>query len=1176
MKQIYATQFFLKASLPSGAIFIVQTLWVMLPCFLSAQAPPNLVWQRALGGNKDDVARSVQQTPDGGFIVAGNTRSNNGDVGSNAGGSDAWVIKLDGSGNLEWEKTFGGSGDEIAHSIQLTADGGYGLAGIKSGNAWVLKLDGDGSQVWEKTFGGNNHDAFNSITPTADGGFVAVGVKDVHILNGLKGDCWIVKLDADGNFEWEKIYGDELQDAAYSIQQTSDGGYVVAGIRDYNIYLGGSSGGGFWIFRLEGDGNLLWEKVFGGSLIDRAYSVIQTSSGGYIAAGTANIYGGDVNVGGFPNPLIVKLSADGSTDWVEYLTEDIFNGNVYSVCETPSGGFMIAGGGGLPDEGDPETGGDERLIPNLMLIELDAGGKLLSTNSFGSSKTDEGHWISPTTDSGFVVAGYTRSNNGDVSSNRGGSDVWVVKLSKSPGVHYVDKDATGANNGTSWADAYTDLQDALAAAQPGDHIWVAEGTYLPGTSASSTFLIEKDIKLYGGFTGTETNLLQRDWATYPTILSGDVNGNDVVDNFTTNRSDNVNNILHLTSDVTNALILDGFIVQGGHADNISSSAPEALRGGGMWSAGSPTMRNCTFRQNYASELGAGAYFGELTSGLVVQDCMFEANKVKDSPNGFGGAMFVLNSTAFQKIERCVFLHNFTGSLALFTDSGEISECQFINNENRGYGAGLLASVQSDSGFILVKDCQFTGNISGQVGAGIFGECVTSNNQLKVMDCTFEENIADGVGGGMFVIAVSDNHNIEIDNCIFKGNQADEGGGLMIQASNPPGQPVPVATNLNVTIEGCIFEENQAPDFKPNIFSGGGGIFVLNIPGSINTRVSIESSQFIRNTSDNLGGGLTIYDETGNASYSVSNSLFSENAALNAGGITFINTGQEMSKLDVRSSILEGNRGAMTGGLSVQNDRQANSPKDSIFIENSLIAENLGGTIAGGISIQAEAEVFIFESTIANNENTGLKLQNNGKAHLRNTILHNPGHDNFSSTGIIHAISSLGGNLSGDQTFSTFFGAADKTNTDPLFIGSGTYPYQLSSSSPAIDAAVPVSNVPSLDLAGNARVQGTKMDMGAYESPFFTALKDRAATQQDLVVWPNPMSEKCVVKLENEWRGIVEIKMVDERGLTVRNWKAEKTASLLEVKIEANGLATGDYYVVLTNGLEMSTCKLIRI
>jgi type II secretory pathway pseudopilin PulG len=206
-------------------------------------------WQKTYGGSGYDSASSIQQTKDGGYIFAGWTES------SGAGGKDVYIIKLDKNGNKVWEKTYGGSGDDSASSIQQTSDGGYIVAGwtrsfgAGGSDIYIIKLDGNGNSVWERTYGGIKDDEAYSIQQTTDGGYIFAGWTESLGAGGR--DVYIIKLDENGNKIWEKTFGGSDWDTAYSIQQTTDGGYIVAGRTD-------SFGEGYWdvyIIKLDKFGN---------------------------------------------------------------------------------------------------------------------------------------------------------------------------------------------------------------------------------------------------------------------------------------------------------------------------------------------------------------------------------------------------------------------------------------------------------------------------------------------------------------------------------------------------------------------------------------------------------------------------------------------------------------------------------------------------------------------------------------------------------------------------------------------------------------------------------------------------------------------------------------------------------------------------------------------------------
>jgi hypothetical protein len=406
---------------------------------LYAQVTPAIEWQKSYGGLNSDEARSVQQTTSGGFIVAGYSNSNDGDVTGNHGNYDYWILSLDALGNLIWQKSLGGSGIDEAHSIIQTDDGGFIVAGWSDSTGgdvtenfgfsdyWIVKLDVDGNIIWQKSFGGNDYDKAESIQQTSDGGFIVAGrsQSEVSVNYGLL-DYWIVKLDASGNLVWQKTFGGEGDDVAFSIQQTIDNGYIVAGISySFNGNVSGNHGGGdYWVIKLDTAGNLVWQKSFGGSKEDKANSVRQTSDGGYIVAGRSKSNDGDVSGNhGKDDAWIIRLDTDGNLQWQKSFggsSDDMAN----SVMQTIEGGYIVAGGTASKN-GDVLGNYDNG---DCWIIKLDTNGNLQWQKPLGGSEEDNSNSIQQTVDGGFVIAGWSASIDGDVSVNHGEVDYWIVKL----------------------------------------------------------------------------------------------------------------------------------------------------------------------------------------------------------------------------------------------------------------------------------------------------------------------------------------------------------------------------------------------------------------------------------------------------------------------------------------------------------------------------------------------------------------------------------------------------------------------------------------------------------------------------------------------------------------------------------------------------------------------------
>jgi hypothetical protein len=281
-------------------------------------------WQKTFGAADEDLGYSVQQTIEGGYIVAGTTYS------FGAGTSDVYLIKTDPNGDSQWEKTFGGSYEDYGQSVQQTADGGYIIAGwseivYEVQKAYLIKTYPNGNIQWEKTFGGSGWDWGEWVQQTLDGGYIVAG--------GTAEDVYLIKTDKDGNNQWQKTFGGSSSDWGSSVQQTSDGGYIIAGqTRSF-----GAGHSDVYLIKTDPNGISHWEKTFGGGKAEYGRSVKQTADGGYIIAGTTHSIGA-----GSSDIYLIKTDSNGNLEW-----EKTFggSGNEYdgSVQQTTDGGYIVAG-----------------------------------------------------------------------------------------------------------------------------------------------------------------------------------------------------------------------------------------------------------------------------------------------------------------------------------------------------------------------------------------------------------------------------------------------------------------------------------------------------------------------------------------------------------------------------------------------------------------------------------------------------------------------------------------------------------------------------------------------------------------------------------------------------------------------------------------------------------------
>jgi predicted secreted protein len=300
-------------------------------------ADGNALWNKTFGGDYSDIARHVIQTNDGGYALIGYTSS------FGAGECDAWLVRMDSNGNMQWNKTFGGIADDFGWFVAQTSDGGYVLAGYTwsfgagMDDFWLIKTDANGNAQWNKTYGGTGEEAAYSLALTSDGGYALTGFTSSSGAGGL--DFWLVKVDANGTTEWNQTYGGIGDDYSYGVIQTNDGGYATAG--QTNSFGAGAFDA--WLVKIDSNGNMQWNKTYGGLYDDCSSCVVQTSDGGFALEGETYTRGIGYDSYFGHNSWLVKTSVDGDTQWNRTYEGSNGDSEVYSVIRTNDGGYALVG-----------------------------------------------------------------------------------------------------------------------------------------------------------------------------------------------------------------------------------------------------------------------------------------------------------------------------------------------------------------------------------------------------------------------------------------------------------------------------------------------------------------------------------------------------------------------------------------------------------------------------------------------------------------------------------------------------------------------------------------------------------------------------------------------------------------------------------------------------------------
>ena len=355
-------------------------------------------WEKTFGGTGTDYVSSVQQTNDGGYIVVGSTHS------FGAGLSDVYLVKTDNSGILVWQKTFGGVNTDVGKSVQQTNDGGYIIVGstVQPGaggwDIYLIKTDVLGNSIWQQMIGGANEDSGYSVQQTNDGGYIVIGYTYSF---GADADVFLIKTDELGNIVWQKTFGGGGWENGYSVQQTSDGGFIVAGgTRSF-----GSGNDDVYLVKTDAVGKTSWQKTFGGTNADYGRSVQQTTDGGYIVAGYTKSFG----TGGW-DVYLIKTNSQGNLVW-----QKTFGGanddEGYSVQQTTDGGYIVVG-----------STYSFSVFEGVFLIKTDELGNIVWQKTIDGGNNEYGRSVQQTSDGGYIVAGVTWS------FGAGNGDIYLIKL----------------------------------------------------------------------------------------------------------------------------------------------------------------------------------------------------------------------------------------------------------------------------------------------------------------------------------------------------------------------------------------------------------------------------------------------------------------------------------------------------------------------------------------------------------------------------------------------------------------------------------------------------------------------------------------------------------------------------------------------------------------------------
>ncbi len=406
---------------------------------------------KTLGGSLNESGQSVLKTTDGGYAILGHTQSMNGDIQNKTNDSfDFWLLKFDRNDALQWQNTYGGSDDDRGLDIIQTTDNGYAILGYSksvdgdltenagANDFWIAKLDVSGSIIWQKSFGFLGADIGYALTETNDNGYLITGVLDVSASGGqgnsktllaalhAGGDYWAIKLNANGEKEWSQFFGGTFTDTPYDVVETSDNSFIIVGSSDSDdVDIKNNNGTyDFWVVKLSNTGDLIWEKSFGGSEIDEAWGIVATNDGNFIIVGDTRSNDKDVTINkGAADVFVLKITPDGDALWKKSFGGSSFD-TARSISKTSDDGFLISGSSRSSDGDILKNNGQN----DALVLKLTTNGDLEWQTTVGGANVDLAFDVVQLNDNSIVAVGESSSADQDISENKGFTDLLIFKI----------------------------------------------------------------------------------------------------------------------------------------------------------------------------------------------------------------------------------------------------------------------------------------------------------------------------------------------------------------------------------------------------------------------------------------------------------------------------------------------------------------------------------------------------------------------------------------------------------------------------------------------------------------------------------------------------------------------------------------------------------------------------